>query len=128
MASCIVFVLCSGITFATAGCFAGTEVVEPHTVVYTSHIPQKRVVYRTHHYNYLHSYHNHPHPRRYHRVVRNYRSRVRYHNNYRHAHPHPNRYRHNVRHHRPVLKKRVIRRKYDKRGNLRRRTIRRNYY
>ena len=116
MSQCIIFILFNGLAFASAGCYGHSayvgEVIAPHRVVYTSHLPQHQVVYPL---RYSHHYHkNH------------YRKRVRHH--------HRRHYRrHHVRHHyqppvrKPVVRKRVITRHYNKKGKLRKRVIRRHY-
>lgn len=115
MSQCIIFILFNGLAFASAGCYGHSayvgEVIVPHKVVYTSHVPEHRVVYPL---RYSHHYHkNH------------YRKRVRYHHrhNYRRHHVHH----HQPRARKPVVRKRVITRHYDKKGNLRKRVIRRHY-
>jgi len=109
---CILYVLASGLMFVTSGCYAVTGVYATHEVVYTSHIPTRRVK-RVHHVpcrpvswcrdpnNYVHHYrsrHHHNKPR--YRVIYNKR---------------------------PKLYKRTVRRHYNNRGNLRRRVIQRRY-
>lgn len=36
---CIFYVLVSGLLFLTPGCYVTGEVIEPHRVIYTSHVP-----------------------------------------------------------------------------------------
>ena len=104
MSSCIVFVLFGGLTFASSGChhsiYHSDDMIVPHSVVYTSHLPRHRRVHRIH-------------PSR---VFWRHQG-VRYHN-----HVRPTR-----RHHQPKLRKRVITRHYNKKGQLRKRVIRRHY-
>lgn len=120
MSSCIVFVLFGGLTFASSGCYSHAtyedELIVPHRVVYTSHIPTHRRVFRTHPRNVYWRHHGVRYERR-HRVHRKYHNRVRYHN-----HVRPSR-----RYNQPQLRKRVIRRHYNKKGQLRKRVIRRHY-
>ena len=112
---CILYILTSGMMFATSGCYAGVEVVEPHSVVYTSYLPTHVEVHNvnTHHWTPYTRYQH----RRYHRVHRRHHHRVRYHN----------RVRVQRHHNRPRLKKRVVTRRYNNRGKLRRKTVRRTY-
>jgi len=132
MSICIVFVLFSGMTFVTTGCYAAHEAVIPHEIVYTSHIPDEYIdiVYqdpRYYHYgdfynNRYHRYHRH-HQRRY-RGQHHHRDHQRRYRVQRHHRSHYNRHH---RSQRPKLRKRVIRRHYNNKGKLRKRVIRRHY-
>lgn len=120
MFKCVFYCVAGVGMFASPGCFAGHDVIVPHRVVHTSHLPpvvyrhypQRRHVHRTHvrrHNHGHHGVHNH-----HHRINRRYKSRVRYHNRVRPSH-------------KRTLRKRVVTRRYNKNGNLRKRTTRRTY-
>ena len=125
---CIIYVLSGGFTMGTPACqtqlFYGDGVVTPHEVVYTSHLDSCWEGYASHIPRYRINF-NHPRIRRirHNNIRHRYRSRVRYHGKIK---PH---YRRHYRHHRSKrLKKRTIIRRYDKRGNLRKRTVKRRYF
>ena len=121
---CILYILTGGLMFSTAGCYTMVhhpdEVIVPHEVVYTSHLPQNVDVHyvprvRHRYYNIRRNYRRGGIVRHSH-VRRHYHNRVRYHNNVR-----------PIRRHQPRLRKRTVRRHYDNRGNLRRRVVTRRY-
>ncbi len=120
MSSCIVFVLFGGLTFASSGCHHSIhhsdDMIVPHSVVYTSHLPRHRRVHRVHPSRVFWRHQGVRYQERHH-IHRRHHSRVRYHN-----HVRPTR-----RHHQPKLRKRVITRHYNKKGQLRKRVIRRHY-
>jgi len=139
MTTCIVYMLYSGLTFATVGCQSqthyGNGVITPHKVVYTSHIDEcyqgwgyyvdrhrVRLKSRTHHDDCRHTHHHNAHRDDCHyslgghHVHRKYRQRVKYYHKRKH---------HHVR--RPALRKRATTRHYNKEGQLRKRVVRRHY-
>ena len=134
---CILFILFNGSAYVTPGCFTTSVMLTPHDVVYLQHLPEAYtdVVYNAPRYYYY----SHFRSRRYVRHWRNYRYG---HNHYRprphidrrlHVRPPPRRHniRHrntHIRHRQPRLKRRVIRRHYNRRGKLKRRTTTRRYY
>ena len=112
---CILFILTSSLMLTTSGCFAVIDVIDPHEVVYTSHYPAHVQLYRV---GYYPDYRWVPYStyRHYYRVQRHHRPRVRYN--------------HRVRtrqHHKPRLRNRTTVRRYNRRGKLRKRTVRRRY-
>ena len=126
MSSCIVFVLFSGMTFVTTGCYTTHEAVLPHEIVYTSHIPDEYVdiVYQDPRYYHYGDFYNN----RYHRYHRHKRHQRYHQRRYRVQHQHRSHYKRRYHHsHRPKLRKRVIRRHYNNKGKLRKRVIRRRY-
>ena len=115
---CILYILASGLMFATSGCYAVAGVHSTHEVVYTSHVPVRHIEHVRHVPCRPVSWCLHRH-----RTNPEYR----YHNNVRYYH---NSHRHNnIRRHKrtPKLYKRTVRRNYDRRGKLRRRVIKRRY-
>ena len=127
---CILYVVLGTTLFVTPGCFAGFayegEAYMPHEVVYTSHAPASVIRVRTHSNTYR-RYMGQV-SKRYHRVRRHHRQRVRYHkHNHRVRH---HRHNHRVRHHRHNhrVRKRIVTRRYNRKGNLKRRVTRRYYY
>ena len=116
---CILYILTGGLMFSTAGCYTmvhhADEVIVPHEVVYTSHLPQNVDVHYVppvrHRYYRTHRTH-----RRVHHIRRHYHHRVKHYNNVRRS-----------TRHQPRLRKRTVRRHYNNRGNLRRRVVTRRY-
>jgi len=87
MTKCIFYCVAGLGMFASPGCFAGHDVVVPHRVVHTTHLPE--VVHR------------HYYPRR------RYKQRVTYHNNYHRPVVRPTR---RYRRHRTVYRRNVVNR------------------
>ena len=134
---CILFILFNGSAYVTPGCYTTGVMLAPQDVVYLQHLPHPyiNIVYNAP----RHYYHSHHRSSRYVRRWRSYRYN---HNHYRpqprvdrrrHVRPPPRQ--HNVRHRntrirngQPRLKRRVIRRHYNRRGKLKRRTTTRRYY
>lgn len=126
MTTCIVYVLFGGLTFATTGChsqmFHGDGVITPHEVIYTSHIDPCYHGYGSYVDRHRIRFNRHTHHKKYHYVYRNHRHRVKYNNRVRH---HRSKRFVNNRHR--VLKKRTVRRHYNKKGQLRKRVTTRRY-
>jgi hypothetical protein len=124
MYTCVLYILTGGMAFATGGCYHQLhhqdEAIIPHEVVYTSRLPRNVSVRYVPRANVLPRYRYHNNHRRYrhHRVNRRYHNRVIYRNRVAPA----RRYEHRRR-----VQRRVVRRHYDKNGNLRRRVTTRRY-
>ena len=121
MASCIVFVLFGGMTFATSGCYHQIhhedELIVPHKVVFTSHIPYHYRVDRVRP-SRVYWRHQNVRYRRHHKMHRRNHHRVRYHSKVKSPRRH---------HYKRKLRKRTVTRRYDKKGNLRKRVVQRRY-
>ena len=136
MGICVVFVLYSGLTFATAECqpqlFNGDGMITPQEIVYTSHMEQCWEGYG----NYVPSSRvdlSNPHARhtRYHVIRNRYIPRVRYRGNVWTARSWglwlPRQHRRSYKRPAPRLKSRTVIRRYNKRGKLRKRVVKRRY-
>jgi len=135
MGICVVFVLYSGLTFATTECqpqlFHGDGLITPHEIVHTSHMEQCWEGYG----NFVPSdridWHARPRYTRYQVVRHRHHRRVRYHGDVWAARSWglwlPRQHRRSYKRPAPRLKSRTVIRRYNKRGKLRKRVVKRRY-